>query len=56
MPFLDGRVFFTELGPMKAVVILQGTAFPYAERERLKLRGLLPVRRLTMENQVTPRV
>lgn len=33
----------------------QGTGFPYTERERLKLRGLLPGRQLTMEKQVTVR-
>ena len=34
------------------LVLVQGTAFPMSERERLQLRGLLPPRVLTLEAQV----
>ena len=33
--------------------LLQGTAFPVPERERLELRGLLPKKCLTMQAQVS---
>ena len=32
--------------------LVEGTAFPMEERERLQLRGLLPPRTVTMEIQV----
>ncbi len=33
--------------------LLQGTGFPYSERERLAIRGLLPPKVLSLERQVS---
>ena len=38
--------------PLLDTLVVQGTAFPVPERERLELRGLLPKKCLSMQAQV----
>lgn len=56
------RMYFTFLTTQRGVDVLhdplwnKGTAFKYGERDRLRFRGLLPPRRLTMEKQAKVRL